>query len=429
MATLEVCGQNNKYSIGENSNFTNQCGDPTICPPLNLNFNISSIVSYSTHIDKTVFVTEEGVAYGIGDNQNGSISFSLPLQIIDHFTKIKLKDDEGQILTPISAVCGEYYTLYLVSGNCKSGLNRLIYSNADFQTKSTAILNTGGKNPVSLFGGIFQCAAIDSEGAILFIHESLCNKPTKQLEQFFLPEGEKAVSVACCKDIIFSLSSNGRVFFSKSCCKLSFTEVPELKGKEIISISSIQEHCLAISKEGHVYAYGSNYYGQLGLGENIRNSTVFEEISLLHDYKIVSAYAGCSHSIFETSDGNFFACGSNDHYNLNLKIPSLKTYLPEISKIANASFIVAGFDSTCIFRNHVPKNGPNIRVVIHQESPEILSLRSKIKELENQLEEEKKKRKEELKKKKKDFKKQKEELEKMLEDRMNEINSLKKRRK
>ena len=129
---------------------------------------------------------------------------------------------------------------------------------------------------------------------------------------------------------------------------------------------------------------------------------------------------------FETSDGNFFACGSNDYYNLNLKIPSLKTYLPEISKIANASFIVAGFDSTCIFRKHVPKNGPNIRVVIHQESPEILSLRSKIKELENQLEEEKKKRKEELKKKKKEFKKQKEELEKMLEDRMNEINSLKK---
>ena len=45
-------------------------------------------------------------------------------------------------------------------------------------------MNTKAHNTISLFGGEYESAVIDSEGVILYIHESL-------LERIFLPDHEK----------------------------------------------------------------------------------------------------------------------------------------------------------------------------------------------------------------------------------------------
>lgn len=82
--------------------------------------------------------------------------------------------------------------------------------------KYPVILNIGNFNPISIFGGSYNCAAIDSEGSIIYIHPSFYSSPQNKIESFILPSHEKAVNVACLNDFVIALDANGKVFKSNS---------------------------------------------------------------------------------------------------------------------------------------------------------------------------------------------------------------------
>ena len=63
--------------------------------------------------------------------------------------------------------------LYLVTDLEDNTKNKLAFSHTKNDSKSFPIfLNTGTFNPLSLFGGDSDCAAIDSIGSIVYINES-----------------------------------------------------------------------------------------------------------------------------------------------------------------------------------------------------------------------------------------------------------------
>ena len=75
---MKVAGFNKYSQLGEKSNNTNPYGIPTIDPPLDSNLKLSSIKSFSTYSNHTIFIKNDGTAYALGDNSDGRISNSIP---------------------------------------------------------------------------------------------------------------------------------------------------------------------------------------------------------------------------------------------------------------------------------------------------------------------------------------------------------------
>lgn len=110
-----------------------------------------------------------------------------------------------------------------------------------------------------------------------------------------------------------------------------------LEGKTIIAIAAGEHHSLALTSEGKVFAWGSNYYGQLGRGtNNTTSSNVPVQIGGSLDQKTVTVIgAGFSHSLAVTSDGIVHAWGRGDYGQLgnqsatpHVPVPLAMSWLP-----------------------------------------------------------------------------------------------------
>ncbi|TCJ98215.1 UNVERIFIED_ORG: regulator of chromosome condensation (RCC1) repeat-containing protein, partial [Anoxybacillus amylolyticus] len=67
-------------------------------------------------------------------------------------------------------------------------------------------------------------------------------------------------------------------------------------------------HSLAIGQDGKVYAWGSNYYGQLGDGTTTSRTTPVQVQGLSN---VVAVAAGRAHSLAVTADGKIYSWGWN----------------------------------------------------------------------------------------------------------------------
>ncbi|MGN0106988.1 MAG: Ig-like domain-containing protein, partial [Hominilimicola sp.] len=119
-------------------------------------------------------------------------------------------------------------------------------------------------------------------------------------------------------------------------------------------ISSGYAHTLVLKEDGSVWAFGSNEYGQLGIGiETTSNKSVPVRITALDEImekdgsRVISVYAGEYHSVALTDTGKVYTWGSNEYGQLGLTnesgnaiiadkvpTPTLVNGLPAISKIA-----------------------------------------------------------------------------------------------
>lgn len=100
--------------------------------------------------------------------------------------------------------------------------------------------------PVSLYGGKTNAAVIGTERSIIPIGQDILYAAEYRAKTAFLLEGEKAASVACCANCYIDLSKSGRVFRAESSNELLYEEVEELRGKEIIEVSGVDNHCFAV---------------------------------------------------------------------------------------------------------------------------------------------------------------------------------------
>jgi alpha-tubulin suppressor-like RCC1 family protein/serine/threonine protein kinase len=87
-----------------------------------------------------------------------------------------------------------------------------------------------------------------------------------------------------------------------------------LAGKTIVQIS-LGRHCLALTSEGQIYAWGYNRFGQLG-NNSTYDSRVPVEVDMrgvLAGKKVVAVAAGMEFSLALTSEGKVMAWGYNEH--------------------------------------------------------------------------------------------------------------------
>ncbi len=156
----------------------------------------------------------------------------------------------------------------------------------------------------------------------------------------------KIVSIFAGKDVSFALTSDGDVYsFGLNYDKLGLSNVPRHKPvfiptlsliKNISSISTGYNHSLAVTSDGNVYAFGCDTYGQLGLGRlNIQqNNNIPILIPTLKN--IILTSAGKDHSLALPADGHVYSFGNNrqGQLGLNDKISRrIPTLIPELNNI------------------------------------------------------------------------------------------------
>jgi len=90
-------------------------------------------------------------------------------------------------------------------------------------------------------------------------------------------------------------------------------QVLGLTGTVIVSVSGGGDHTLALTNDGHVYAWGGNTSGQLGDNSTMQRTSAVEvhgENGAGFLEGIVAVAAGATHSLALRSDGSVFAWGS-----------------------------------------------------------------------------------------------------------------------
>lgn len=88
-----------------------------------------------------------------------------------------------------------------------------------------------------------------------------------------------------------------------------------LAGKFVIAIAGGDDHSLALTSEGKVYAWGRNDFGQLGDGTTTRSDSPVPVSTLgaLAGKTVVAIGGGHSHSLALTSEGLIYAWGFNQN--------------------------------------------------------------------------------------------------------------------
>ena len=147
-----------------------------------------------------------------------------------------------------------------------------------------------------------------------------------------IPHDMPVVQVACGAKNIYVLCKTGAIFsYGSNCCGQggvgSVDDVQEMQevvllgntGTRFSMLAAGNSHCLATSVDGHVYGWGRNSEGQLGI---LDKQSLFSPVwvnggGIYGETIVFVAAAGCS-SFFVTARGDTFACGANQQGQLGL---------------------------------------------------------------------------------------------------------------
>ena len=128
-----IGGSNVNFQLVKKSNNKHADGIQVICPPIELKVESSSILSYSVYNYHSVMIDDQHRLFGIGFNNNGEISRTLPKEKLEKFTEFSIKDNQNRLMILKAVHCGYSYTLYLVTDPDNQTRQQLAYS---FSTKN-----------------------------------------------------------------------------------------------------------------------------------------------------------------------------------------------------------------------------------------------------------------------------------------------------
>ena len=123
--------------------------------------------------------------------------------------------------------------------------------------------------------------------------------------------------------------------------------------EKIVDLAAGENHSLALSNDGNVWAWGNNSHGQLGIGRNdITQIDTPQNVLLLTD--IIAIEAGYAHTLALQDNGNVWIWGSNTNGQLGngktgQETSEYKPYL--IQTLDNCVAIAAGYAHSVALKN------------------------------------------------------------------------------
>ena len=119
-------------------------------------------------------------------------------------------------------------------------------------------------------------------------------------------EDKKIIKLFCGYEHCFAISNSGVIYgwgknergqlaLNDKENRNSPQELGYFKGKHVIDIVSGVEHSFFICENDEIYSCGGNYNGQLGLGNNQEEYLTPQEVSNLKGKDIIELSSGASH--------------------------------------------------------------------------------------------------------------------------------------
>jgi alpha-tubulin suppressor-like RCC1 family protein len=112
-------------------------------------------------------------------------------------------------------------------------------------------------------------------------------------------------------------NEGGQIGFGDNVSHNVFTEVTDLRDKNIASIIGGTQHSLALGKDSRVYAAERNKDGQIGFGDNVSRN-VFTEVTDLRDKNIISIGTGEAFTLALSDNSKVYVTGRNESSQLGL---------------------------------------------------------------------------------------------------------------
>nr|XP_047122358.1 uncharacterized protein LOC101237479 isoform X1 [Hydra vulgaris] len=133
-------------------------------------------------------------------------------------------------------------------------------------------------------------------------------------------QGIQVVSVACgefhtialCEEGVYSWGSNeyGQLGVGDTRTRYRPVLITHISSKQIVSVVCGAYHTLAITSDYKVYSWGWGVHGQLGL-KSVENQLTPKQIDLLDSHKVIQAAAGYAHSAVLTSQRYVYTFGAD----------------------------------------------------------------------------------------------------------------------
>lgn len=118
---------------------------------------------------------------------------------------------------------------------------------------------------------------------------------------------------------------------------LSISKVPDIE--DVASVASGQHHTVMLKEDGTVLSWGENKHGQLGIDPNVSNS--FVPMEIFNNEELDKVYAGWTHSGALTKNGEVYTWGRNCYGQLGS--PRTEPYKPEkIPNLTDVSHLSMG---------------------------------------------------------------------------------------
>lgn len=247
-----------------------------------------SVVAQDSGLDHTVVLASDGKLYAWGDNSNGQLGDGTTTR---RNTPVAV-DMSGALAgkTVTSVTAGDYHT---VVGTGDGRVYAWGYNSVGQLGDGTTITR---KAPVE----------VAMTGALF---------------------GKTITSVTAGKEYTVAVTSDGRAYAwgyndrgqlgdgtaTSRTTPVAVTTSGALSGKTVTRVAAGQKHTVAVTDDGHVYAWGYNVHGQLGDGTTAsrRTPVAVDTSGVLAGKAVTSVSAGLYHTVVGTSDGGVYAWGWN----------------------------------------------------------------------------------------------------------------------
>ncbi|XP_060103053.1 probable E3 ubiquitin-protein ligase HERC6 [Heteronotia binoei] len=148
-------------------------------------------------------------------------------------------------------------------------------------------------------------------------------------EQIQALEAQTIVHVSCGKEHSLAICSNGRVFSwgAGTSGQLGTGELKDrlipkkidgLSTCKVIQVTCGHYHSIALTKDGRVFSWGQNVYGQLGIGKEDSSHGQPQHVSALNGIPLAQVAAGGAHSFALSLSGIAYGWGRNNMHQLGL---------------------------------------------------------------------------------------------------------------
>ena len=282
-------------------------------------------------------IKENNNIYGEGNITNGQLGLGLNPYYMTLTDRTKFLTGSA-----IQVACGLRHSFIIMSDGIVYGFGANEYGqlgtvdNNDYHTL-TAMLLPSGKTAQGIVCGNAHTIVSMTDGTVYAIGDNhmgqlgLGDTDTRStLTEMTFPAGKIAQKFACgYVNTIVTMSdgtvygtgdnASGQLGLGDQISRSALTEIPLPVGKTAQNVACGQDYAVILMTDGSVYAAGSNYAGQLGVGD-INDRSTLTEMQPLIGKSAQGIVCGNAHTIVLMTDGTLYGTGSNGDGQLGLLV-------------------------------------------------------------------------------------------------------------